>query len=157
MIPMRAQANNVSGDSFGVPFKSIPVYNGRNVPAHAWSTYPENIYAQYENEDDYYQDTNEALDEKRNAMQAKKVKGYENEFFIQQKKAEAQEAAQERFRMGYTKSEPMDEAWDMLEKKLCPEGKAAAKRKFKVYPSAYANGWAVQYCSGKFKKKGKKK
>ena len=23
--------------------------------------------------------------------------------------------------------------------KLCPRGKAAAKRKFKVYPSAYAN------------------
>ena len=23
--------------------------------------------------------------------------------------------------------------------KLCPKGKAAAKRKFKVYPSAYAN------------------
>ena len=51
----------------------------------------------------------------------------------------------------------MDNAWDMLEKKLCPEGKAAAKRKFKVYPSAYANGWAVQYCRGKFRKKGKKK
>tara|TARA_Y100000004_G_scaffold194623_1_gene259670 strand:+ start:845 stop:1000 length:156 start_codon:yes stop_codon:yes gene_type:complete len=49
-------------------------------------------------------------------------------------------------------------AFDFLEKKLCPEGKAAAKRKFKVYPSAYANGWAVQYCRGKFrKKKGKKK
>jgi len=48
---------------------------------------------------------------------------------------------------------------DFLEKKLCPAGKAAAKRKFKVYPSAYANGWAVQYCKGKFrgkKKKGKK-
>jgi|TARA_R100000234_G_scaffold35382_1_gene21036 hypothetical protein len=53
---------------------------------------------------------------------------------------------------------PIDSAWDYLEKKLCPEGKAAAKRKFKVYPSAYANGWAVQYCKGKFrKKKGKKK
>ena len=26
--------------------------------------------------------------------------------------------------------------------KLCPKGKAAAKRKFKVYPSAYANMWA---------------
>ena len=26
--------------------------------------------------------------------------------------------------------------------KLCPKGKAAAKRKFKVYPSAYANIWA---------------
>ena len=51
----------------------------------------------------------------------------------------------------------MDVAWDSLEKKLCPEGKAAAKRNFKVYPSAYANGWAVQYCRGKFRKKGKKK
>ena len=26
--------------------------------------------------------------------------------------------------------------------KLCPRGKAAAKRKFKVYPSAYANMYA---------------
>ena len=47
----------------------------------------------------------------------------------------------------------------IFRKKLCPEGKAAAKKKFDVYPSAYANGWAVQYCRGKFKKKkgGKKK
>ena len=50
----------------------------------------------------------------------------------------------------------MGTAWDMLEKKLCPEGKAAAKRKFKVYPSANANGWAVQYCRGKFRGKKKK-
>ena len=28
--------------------------------------------------------------------------------------------------------------------KLCPRGKAAAKRKFKVYPSAYANAWLVR-------------
>lgn len=28
--------------------------------------------------------------------------------------------------------------------KLWTEAKAKAKRKFKVYPSAYANGWAVQ-------------
>lgn len=48
------------------------------------------------------------------------------------------------------------DAFDFLEKKLCPEGKAAAKRKFKVYPSAYANGWAVQYCKGKFRGKKKK-
>ena len=52
----------------------------------------------------------------------------------------------------------MGAAFEFLEKKLCPAGKAAATRKFKVYPSAYANGWAVQYCRGKFrKKKGKKK
>ena len=28
--------------------------------------------------------------------------------------------------------------------KLCPRGKAAAKAKFDVYPSAYANGWAAK-------------
>jgi len=33
--------------------------------------------------------------------------------------------------------------------KLCSRGKAAAKSKFKVYPSAYANGYAVQVCKGK--------
>ena len=31
---------------------------------------------------------------------------------------------------------------------LCARGKAAAKSKFKVYPSAYANGYAVQVCKG---------
>ena len=30
--------------------------------------------------------------------------------------------------------------------KICPEGKAWAKRKFKVYPSAYANLAASKYC-----------
>ena len=38
----------------------------------------------------------------------------------------------------------MTTAWDALEKKLCPAGKAAAKKKFDVYPSAYANGWAAK-------------
>jgi len=33
--------------------------------------------------------------------------------------------------------------------KLCSRGKSAAKAKFKVYPSAYANGFAVQVCKGK--------
>ena len=47
--------------------------------------------------------------------------------------------------------------------KLCPRGKAAAKRKFDVYPSAYANMYASAVCSGKVtpggkkEKKGKKK
>ena len=31
--------------------------------------------------------------------------------------------------------------------KLCPKGKAAAKRKFKVYPSAYANMYASGVCA----------
>lgn len=33
--------------------------------------------------------------------------------------------------------------------KLCARGKAAAKSKYDVYPSAYANGYAVQVCKGK--------
>ena len=35
--------------------------------------------------------------------------------------------------------------------KLCPRGKAAAKRKFKVSPSAYANAYASRICAGKIK------
>ena len=34
---------------------------------------------------------------------------------------------------------------------LCARGKNAAKAKFDVYPSAYANGYAVQVCKGKIK------
>jgi len=41
--------------------------------------------------------------------------------------------------------------------KLCPKGKAAAKRKFKVYPSAYANMYASGVCSGKIKPSKRKK
>ena len=40
--------------------------------------------------------------------------------------------------------------------KLCPKGKAAAKRKFDVHPSAYANMYASAVCSGKIKPGGKK-
>ena len=40
--------------------------------------------------------------------------------------------------------------------KLCPRGKAAAKRKFKIYPSAYANMYASGVCSGKITPGGKK-
>ena len=35
--------------------------------------------------------------------------------------------------------------------KLCPRGKAVAKRKFDVYPSAYANAYASKICAGKIK------
>ncbi len=40
--------------------------------------------------------------------------------------------------------------------KLCARGKAAAKRKFKVYPSAYANMYASAVCSGKVTPGGRK-
>lgn len=33
--------------------------------------------------------------------------------------------------------------------KLCARGKAAAKAKYDIYPSKYANGYAVQVCQGK--------
>ena len=39
--------------------------------------------------------------------------------------------------------------------KLCAKGKAAAKRKYDVYPSAYANMYASAVCSGKVKSKAK--
>lgn len=43
------------------------------------------------------------------------------------------------------------------EKKLCKRGKSAAKAKFDVYPSAYANAYASKVCAGKAKDhKGKK-
>ena len=45
----------------------------------------------------------------------------------------------------------------IIEKKLCAKGKAAAKRKFKVYPSAYANMYGSAVCSGKVTPGGKKK
>ena len=35
--------------------------------------------------------------------------------------------------------------------KLCARGKSAAKAKYDVYPSAYANGYAIQVCKGKIK------
>ena len=35
--------------------------------------------------------------------------------------------------------------------KLCPRGKAAAKRKFDVDPSAYANAYSSKICAGKIK------
>ena len=41
--------------------------------------------------------------------------------------------------------------------KLCARGKSAAKRKFKVYPSAYANMYASAVCSGKVTPGGKSK
>jgi len=35
--------------------------------------------------------------------------------------------------------------------KLCARGKASAKAKYDVYPSAYSNGHGVQVCKGKIK------
>ena len=40
------------------------------------------------------------------------------------------------------------ERYDKGKLKLCPKGYCTAKYKFEVYPSAYANGYAVQVCNG---------
>jgi hypothetical protein len=47
--------------------------------------------------------------------------------------------------------EPVMEGKKKTGTKLCARGKSAAKSKFDVYPSAYANGYAVQVCKGKIK------
>lgn len=49
----------------------------------------------------------------------------------------------------YVDYEDINEGRKKTGTKLCSRGKAAAKSKFKVYPSAYANGYAVQVCKGK--------
>jgi len=47
--------------------------------------------------------------------------------------------------------EDMNEGKKKTGTPLCARGKSAAKAKFKVYPSAYANGYAVQVCKGSIK------
>ena len=51
---------------------------------------------------------------------------------------------------GYFEQKNLSEA-EKKSNKLCSRGLSAAKSKFKVYPSAYANGYAVQVCKGKIK------
>jgi hypothetical protein len=51
----------------------------------------------------------------------------------------------------YVDYEEMNEGRKKTGTPLCTRGKSAAKSKFKVYPSAYANGYAVQVCKGDIK------
>jgi hypothetical protein len=51
----------------------------------------------------------------------------------------------------YAEYEDIQEGRKKTGTKLCARGKAAAKSKFKVYPSAYANGYAVSVCKGRIK------
>ena len=48
----------------------------------------------------------------------------------------------------YVDFEEMNEGRKKTGTPLCARGKAAAKAKYDVYPSAYANGYAVQVCKG---------
>jgi dsDNA-specific endonuclease/ATPase MutS2 len=57
------------------------------------------------------------------------------------------------FLMNETTEDTVDIEYEMSEGKkknteLCSRGIAAAKAKYDVYPSAYANGYAVQVCKG---------
>ena len=61
------------------------------------------------------------------------------------------------FKKRAKKREALERFGKIIEGKLCPKGKAAAQRKFDVYPSAYANMYASAVCSGKVKPGGKKK
>jgi hypothetical protein len=60
------------------------------------------------------------------------------------------------FLMNETKKEYIDyeditEGKKKTGTKLCARGMASAKAKYDVYPSAYANGHAIQVCKGKIK------
>ena len=60
------------------------------------------------------------------------------------------------FLMNETKKEYIDyeditEGRKKTGTKLCARGMASAKAKYDVYPSAYANGHAIQVCKGKIK------
>lgn len=55
------------------------------------------------------------------------------------------------------KNESLEKFKTVILEKLCAKGKAAAKRKYDVYPSAYANMYGSAVCSGKVKPGGKKK
>jgi len=51
----------------------------------------------------------------------------------------------------YDNEEMIDEGRKKTGTPLCARGKASARAKYDVYPSAYANGHAVQVCKGKIK------
>jgi len=59
------------------------------------------------------------------------------------------ESKEDGIEMSYDDKDMVEEGRKKTGTKLCARGKAAAKSKFEVYPSAYANGYAVQVCKGK--------
>lgn len=56
-----------------------------------------------------------------------------------------------------SKNESLEKFKTVILEKLCAKGKAAAKRKYDVYPSAYANMYGSAVCSGKVTPGGNKK
>ncbi len=59
------------------------------------------------------------------------------------------ESKKDDMEMSYDEKDMVEEGRKKTGTKLCARGKATAKSKFEVYPSAYANGYAVQVCKGK--------
>lgn len=51
----------------------------------------------------------------------------------------------------YIDYEEVNEGKKKIGTKLCSRGISSAKSKYDVYPSAYANGHAIQVCKGKIK------
>ena len=51
----------------------------------------------------------------------------------------------------YNEDDMINEGRKKTGTKLCARGKASARAKYDVYPSAYSNGHAVQVCKGKIK------
>jgi hypothetical protein len=62
--------------------------------------------------------------------------------------AEALESVSDYLIFSDQRDADMWESVRVAEQKLCDRGKNAAKAKYDVYPSAYANGYAVQVCKG---------
>lgn len=73
--------------------------------------------------------------------EAKEVIDQVFDFFMNEKTKQEQ----------YVDYEDITESKKKTGTKLCARGKAAAKAKFKIWPSAYGNGFAVQVCQGKIK------
>jgi len=76
-----------------------------------------------------------------------KLKNKEIKKVVGKRKLKQGDAAKSRVEERVTKRKLVDKSKDKspMKGKLKPCQKAAAKRKFKVYPSAYANMWASRH------------
>ena len=71
------------------------------------------------------------------------------DFMMNQIKGKNHEEDEEEITSPFTNDgNVLDEGKKKTGTKLCSRGYAAAKSKFKVFPSAYSNGYGVQVCKG---------
>tara|TARA_X000001388_G_C2233949_1_gene124448 strand:- start:2140 stop:3015 length:876 start_codon:yes stop_codon:yes gene_type:complete len=87
---------------------------------------------------------------------ARKMSKKEKKSAVQRKRAAESGGSKSKGRKPKMVKTLKEHIQELVEKKLCARGKAAAKRKFDVYPSAYANMYASAVCSGKVTPGGKK-